>query len=119
MRKNGLPVVIAIILALILTIPSQAADARRSRQRTPYLSIIGTTAYCSASYLGARQDDDIAVELVLKQGNTTVATWSASGKGSASADGQCDVKPGKTYTLVMTATVNGVCQPSTSATARS
>lgn len=55
----------------------------------------------------------------VKQGGTVIATWSDSDTGSVVISESCTVQTGKSYVLVMSATVNGVKQADVSATASS
>ena len=118
MRKHALFLACLVLLVVLLEVPSQASNMLRAQANTPILTISGTEARCSVSYNGKRTDS-ISVTLTLKQGSTTVASWSADDTQFVSINESCAVISGKTYTLVMTATINGVRQPSISVTARS
>ena len=116
MRKRACFLACLALLIVLLESPSQAL--LRVQNNVPTLTISGTTAYCSVDYFG-QSNDSISVTLKLKRGLSTVASWSDSGTRLVSIDESCTVQTGKTYTLVMTATVNGVTQPSVSVTAHS
>ena len=60
-----------------------------------------------------------SVTLKLKQGRRVIATWSDSDTGSLVLSESCTVQKGKSYVLVMSATVNGVSKPDVSVTANS
>lgn len=118
MRKRILPLVMAVLLMLSFTVPAAAA-AERAISGRPGLTISGTTAYCVGKYSSGNQNDTISMTLTLKLGTTTIDSWSTSDTGSAVISETCTVTTGKTYTLVLAATVNGVKQPDVSVTARS
>lgn len=118
MRKHALFLACLALLVVLLEVPSQASNMLRARANTPILTISDTEARCSVNYNGKRTDS-ISVTLTLKQGSTTVASWNADGTQFVSISESCTVKPGKTYTLVMTSYINGVRQPSISVAAKS
>ena len=117
MRKRMLPLVMASVLMFSVAI--SAAAAERAITGRPGLTISGTTAYCVGKYNSGNQSDTISMTLTLKLGTTTIDSWSASGTGSAVISETCTVQKGKTYTLVLSGTVNGVKQPDVSVTAKS
>ena len=80
MRRHAFFLASLVLLVVLLEVPSQASNALRLRGNTPTLAISGTEARCSVSYNGKRTDN-ISVTLTLKQGSTTVASWSAGQKG--------------------------------------
>lgn len=118
MRKHALFLACMVCLVVLLEIPTHAAGLHRAKTCAPTLTIRGTEATCSASYSG-RRSDSISITLALKQGSTTIISWSDSGTQYVNIDKTYSVAAGKTYTLVMTVTVNGVRQPSISVTAKS
>lgn len=117
MRKRILPLVMAVLLMLSFTVP--AAAAGRAIAGRPGLTISGTRAYCVGKYSSGNQSDKISMTLTLKLGTTTVDSWSTSDTGSAVISETCTVKTGKTYILVLAATINGVKQPDVTVTAKS
>lgn len=100
----------------ILTVGIQAVELRGITAK-PRISFNGTTAICTAACYGEHSDDVIDATLTLYQGSTYVDSWSNSGVDSVSVRGESVVKSGKSYTLKLTYSVNGVSQPSVSATA--
>ena len=119
MRKRVFSVLIAALLLLVIIAPVYASPILRAPGNKPRLIISGATAFCSAIYKGSRQSDSVSITLKLKQGGAVIATWSDSGMGSATISETYTVQNGKTYELVMSATVNGVGKPDVSVTARS
>ena len=87
--------------------------------REPSLRIDGTTAYCSVDYYSGNRDATVSVTLTLKQGSTTIDSWSNSGKGLVIISETATVQKGKTYDLVMNSTVNGKAQPEVTVSASS
>ena len=102
---------LALILAMLLSIPSFAIE---SRSQIPTLTFSGTTATCQGivSSSGAR----IEAELTLWHGNTIVDSWSKSGNNYVLINETCRVSDGETYTLTLTGTINGVEFTETSVT---
>ena len=100
----------------MLTIGVQAMELRGITAK-PRISFNGTTAICTAACYGDHSDDVINATLTLYQGSTYVDSWSSSGVESVSVHGASKVKSGKSYTLTLTYSINGVAQPSVSATA--
>lgn len=47
----------------------------------------------------------------LRQGNIVIAEWSGSASGILKLEETATVKRGKSYTLVVNATINGIAQP--------
>lgn len=119
MRRRVFSVLAVALLLLVIIAPAHALPIHRAPGNGPRLIIRGTTATCSAVYKGSRQSDSISVTLKLKQGGTVIATWSDSDTGSVSISESCTVQKGKSYVLVMSATVNGISKPDVSVTANS
>lgn len=103
MKKRFITVVLVIALFAMLCVNASATTVR-VQQVLPQLSFSGTTANCSVTVYG---DNDISVELVLKNGSTVVDSWSGSGRIRVFLSGSHKVVSGKTYTLVATGTING------------
>lgn len=107
---------IAAVALLILSMSAQAVESRVAGG-VPDLCFNGTTAKCSVTCKGEYPTDDVSVKLTLYQGNTFVQSWSGSGIYRVPVYGECTVKSGKPYKLVMTWSINGVSQPSVSVSA--
>lgn len=104
MKKITLGLIAALVLALTLPITATAAQTR-ALSSSEELRFDGTTAYCSAVVIDVGKELNITMELW--RGNVLVNSWSASGKGAASVEGNCQVVKGQTYTLVVTGTTDG------------
>ena len=70
-----------------------------------------TTAVCEASCRGDKSTDYIKATLTLYQGSTYVTSWNGEGSYRAIVSGQRSVTRGKSYTLKLNYTINGVAQP--------
>ena len=105
-----------VLTICVLTIGVQAMELRGITAK-PRISFNGTTAICTAACYGDHSDDVINATLTLYQGSTYVDSWSSSGVESVSVRGASKVKSGKSYTLTLTYSINGVAQPSVSPTA--
>ena len=109
-------VVIIAMLVTLLTISAEAVGLR-AIGGMPRLTFNGTTAHCVVVCNGDKNTDEVKATLTLYQGSTYVDSWSASGKGKAYISEDCAVKSGKSYVLKLTYSINGVSEPSVSATA--
>lgn len=106
---------VVLLVVMSLCMAAQAADMRAAGGK-PILSFTGTTANCSVTCKGNNTSDQVSANLTLYQGKTQVDSWSGSGKGKVSLSGQHKVTSGKSYTLTLTYSINGVSQSSKSAT---
>lgn len=112
MRKRILPLMAVFMLVFsLLATTASAAVIQKAISGRPTLKITGTTAYCVGKYSSGNKNDEIALTITLKQGSTTVKSWSVAGKGSVVISETYTVMAKKTYKLVLTATVNGVSKP--------
>ena len=114
MKKRAL--VVALVVVLVVSCMAPLAMARVD-SCLPILTFSGTKAHCSVEVI-AGSNDSVAVTLRLMHGSIQVASWSASGTRRVVVDETVSVVKGNTYTLVATATINGVTKPvvTTSAT---
>lgn len=101
---------IALFLAIVLIVsaPLTASATVRSISATPQLSFSGTTATCKATVVGNSTSDKIEVTMKLMYGSSCVASWNGSGNGYVYMSKTATVTAGRTYTLVLEVTVNGV-----------
>ena len=104
------------LLILMLTMTAHAIEPYGAVQM-PILSFNGTTANCYVDCKGENSTDTVKATLTLYQGKTYVDSWSGSGKGHALVTGNCTVKSGKSYTLALTYSSNGITKQSVSNTA--
>lgn len=107
---------VVILVVMSLCMAAQAADMRAAGG-TPNLSFNGTTAVCSVRCKGNVSSDQVSAKLTLYQGKTVVDSWSGSGKNYVTVSGQHKVTSGKSYTLTLTYSINGVSQTAKSTTA--
>lgn len=70
------------------------------------LSFSGTTANCYGSVTDLNKY--IVATMTLSTGGSTVGSWSGSGWSVVDLSGSCTVEKGKTYSLVISGTVDGV-----------
>lgn len=117
MKKRTMSAVMAVMLILLVTVTTFAAE--RTISRRPGLTINGTTAICTGKCSSGNSSDKISITITLKFGTDTIKSWSASGTGSVVISKTCTVKTGKTYTLILSTKINGITQPSASITANS
>ena len=80
------------------------------------LTFDGTTAICEAICTGNSSTDQVKATIELYQGNTYLASWSNEETYFVAVSGQRGVTRGKSYTLKLTYTINGVAQPEQSVT---
>lgn len=103
---------------MVLMFVSTSAQAMETRAVSDKVSLLydGTTAICSATCKGANTSDKVEATLTLVCKGETVASWSKSGVYSIALSEECKVVPGKTYTLKLNYTINGVAKPEKSVT---
>ena len=80
------------------------------------LTFDGTTAICEAICTGNSSTYQVKATIELYQGNTYLASWSNEETYFVAVSGQRGVTRGKSYTLKLTYTINGVAQPEQSVT---
>lgn len=109
--------ILALIACLMLVMSTTAqAVTLRVPVASPSLSFSGTTARGSAICQADGNNDRINAKLTLYEGNIYLDSWSASGNGAVPISGECLVKKGKSYRLVLTWSINGVAQANQSVT---
>lgn len=106
MKKHSISFFLAVLLILLLAVPAIAASRAASPQ--PALTIKNGIAYCQGKCNTGTSTDKVSLVLTLKQGSAVVDTWTADGLGIVSISESCPVKSGKTYTLILTAEINGI-----------
>ena len=117
MKKAAVSIFLTLILIFLQITPTFAAVRRAQAQ--PSLNIKSGIAYCAGRYSSVNSDDSISLGLTLKHGSTVIESWSVTGKGSVALSKKHSVDTGKTYTLIISTTVNGKAMPDASVTANS
>ena len=120
-RKLGvMKRMVAAILCGILLAGGIVAQALEPRVANCSLTLTfdGTTAICEATCTGNSSTDQVKATIELYQGNTYLASWSNEGTYFVAVSGQRGVTRGKSYTLKLNYTINGVTQPEQSVTKR-
>ena len=102
-------------ILLTIGIVAQAVEPRAAGYSLS-LTFDETTAVCEASCRGDKSTDYIKATLTLYQGSTYVTSWNGEGSYRAIVSGQRSVTRGKSYTLKLNYTINGVAQPEQSVT---
>lgn len=98
---------IFLVAAMLFTLVATATAATpRAVDYTPSLTFDGTTANCSVSITAIGQP--ITATLELWQGSTRIASWSDSATSRLIIDEDYSVDKGKTYTLKVSGTIDGV-----------
>lgn len=108
MKKRFLCLCLA--LATLFAIGAYAATPR-ALSIEPELSFSGNTAFCDVLIIGDKTTDEISATMKLKYGNTVVDSWSDSGYGYLFMEETATVVSGRTYTLTVDVTFNGVAKP--------
>ena len=104
MRKTAL----LLALVLVLCTPVTAYAATRVSSIKPSLGFSGTAAICQVTVMGDNASQHIQVTMKLMYGTIQVASWSGSGYGYVYLDKSATVFSGRTYTLVVEVTMDGV-----------
>lgn len=73
-------------------------------------------AVCSAWYTADKTSDALDATLSLYRGDTLITSWNQTGTGTIAISKKYSVQSGKTYTLILQYSVNGVAQPELSTT---
>lgn len=109
---------VAAMLCGILLAGGIVAQALEPRVANCSLSLTfdGTTAICEAICTGNSSTDQVKATIELYQGNTYLDSWSNEGTYFVAVSGQRGVTRGKSYTLKLNYTINGVAQPEQSVT---
>lgn len=105
MKRWMFGLIAGLLLVAALPISANAVEARALTPNV-ILDFKGTTAYCTAVVLDGNRN--LNITMTLWHGNTSVGSWSGSGKGYVFLEGNCQVVKGQTYTLIVTGTSNGV-----------
>lgn len=106
MKKQSISFFIVVLLILSLTVPAIAAS--RAVDAHPTLTIKNGVAYCQGKCDSGNPTDRISLVLTLKEGASVIDTWTANGTEYVSISENCPVKSGRTYTLILTAKINGI-----------
>ena len=110
-------VVLSLVLMVTLVCFSIGAVAKLyTAHGSVSLSFDGSKAVCAAWYIADNTSDALDVTLSLYRGSTLVTSWSRTGTGAVSISERYGVQSGKTYTLILQYSVNGVAQPELSTT---
>lgn len=113
MKKRSILAAVCLCAALLVT---ASAVGMRATQKSADLRFNGTTAICLTTITTDKTSDVISATMKLTQGSTTVASWTANGNNEVSLTKTAAVSSGKTYTLTVTYTINGISQPTMSVT---
>lgn len=118
MKKRFLCLVAVLAILLTLAVPGEAISVCAAGSY-PSLSISGQTATCMLSVKTNSDTAKIKVTMKLYQGNTKIATWTASGTGKLSLKKTKTVASGKKFKLTADVTIDGKKQSTVSATGNS
>ncbi len=107
MRKiKGILTLIVIVAVMLSSVVLADPVEVKASIITPSLTFSGTTAQCAVSVSDAGKA--ITVTMKLYQGNSLISSWSKSGTGYVYLYKTKTVTKGKTYTLKVSGTINGV-----------
>lgn len=115
MKKRFLCLVTLLAMLLHLSVPANAISVY-SNHILPILSCSRTTATCVLKVKANTANDSIAATMKLYQGNTKLASYTASGTGSLSMKKTKKISSGKTYKLTVSVTIDGKTSPTISVT---
>lgn len=104
-----------VVLLVSLAIPVQAVSTYANTM-SHSLSFTNTTANCGLTVVAEKANYSISATLKLYQGNTLIASWSASGTGMLVMNKTKNVTKGKSYTLIANVTIAGQQKPPLSIT---
>jgi len=95
-----------------LAIPAQALA--RNINTIVGLSFKDNSANCEVYITANSKDDAISAVTKLWQGSSCIETWKDTAKGILDITYKADAENGKSYTLTVDFTVNGITQPTVS-----
>ena len=99
----------SLILVMLLSVSAHAIQSR-SITSVPHLSFDGNNASCVIQIVGDKMTDEISATMELRCGSDLIASWNGSGSGILKMTKSAAVKKGKTYTMVVNFSVNGIEQ---------
>lgn len=106
MKKRVISVALVMVLVMSMCVPVFAVSARANRISSPTIYFSGGRAYCSVTITAAYQDIDATLQLW--RGSNLVASWSESGTSFVGIDESHAVTSGRTYSVTVTGTIDGV-----------
>nr|WP_325179559.1 hypothetical protein [uncultured Oscillibacter sp.] len=113
--KKVFPLFLLFIFLLTSTVNAQT---ERLSGDSIKLTFEGTTACCNVTIASTDLKGDISATIKLMDGSTCINSWRKVASGYLFfADSTTSVKKGKSYTLTVTYSIDGVTQPSLSTSA--
>ncbi len=103
-------IAIVIVLVIILGTTAQATGPLKAPRAEPYLEFSDNVATCIAKVSGYGKTDKIYVTMRLWGNGTCLRTWVASRTERVTLEKTAYASRGKTYTLTIDYTINGVKQ---------
>ena len=107
MKKRFLCLLLGFIM--LLSVSAYAVTPRATLINSD-IAFDGTEATCTANIFGSKATDEITATMQLRRSGVLIDTWSGSGTGTPRLVGTAEVALGKTYALIVNATINGVAQ---------
>ena len=101
---------LGILIAVLLIFPAHAQSARLSI-RTADLTFEDSTAQCDVKIYGSSSKDSISATITLWNNNQCIMTWERESNRNLSFSETIAVTQGKSYTLNVEFSINGVPQP--------
>ena len=98
-----------VVMAMILAVPAYAVSPR-AIMVAPDITFNGTEAECTVRITANNAADEIVATMELWHGTTFIDSWDGDGLWTLKLSGTTAVQKGKTYTLVVEYSVNGVEQ---------
>lgn len=102
-----------LALLLLLSVPAYAGQLRAA-DVYPSLTFAGGVATCAVDITADNGTDAISATMELWRGNSKLDEWSTTGYGDVTMQETASVTRYRTYTLVISYSINGVTKPSVS-----
>ncbi len=99
-------VAVLVVLGTVIAIAAKPAADSVNGAKQISLSILGSKATCSATASFAGKT--IEANLVLRKGDTVVASWHKSGRNAVAFSETAEVKESGQYTLTLSGTAGGI-----------
>jgi len=99
-------VIIMLVLSMIFSVSANAIEVRRPVVY-PDLSFANGEAVCDVLIEADYSDDEIEAYIELWEGGTFLMSWRVSGMEYVETSRTANASRGKTYTLIVYASING------------
>lgn len=105
---------LCVLFAVLLIVPAHAQSARLSIG-TAEISFVDSTAQCDVKIFGNNSKDSISAIITLWSNDQCIKTWERESNYNLKFSETVAVTQGKSYTLIVEYSINGISQAELSA----